>query len=99
MISPQYNLYLMVQKVKNCTFFLACVASVSVWIRSKERQKNHEKRIFVRSLTLVPCYLLRNRTKMLPTQGNVSSLDQKLLPTNLISLCLSPHQYFVLRVC
>ena len=46
MISPQYNLYLMVQEVKNCAFFLACVASVSVWIRSKERQKNHEKRDF-----------------------------------------------------
>ena len=99
MISPQYNLYLMVQKVKNCTFFLACVASVSVWIRSKERQKNHEKRIFVRSLTLVPRYLLRNSMKTLSTQGNFLSLDQKLLPTNLISLCLSHHQYFVLRVC
>ena len=47
---------------------LACVASVSVWFRSKERQRNDEERDFLFwprekwnvSLTLVPCSLLRN---------------------------------------
>ena len=46
MMSLQNSLYLTVQKVKNCKFFLACVASVSVWIRSKERPRNHPKRDF-----------------------------------------------------
>lgn len=45
MISPQNNLYLKVQKVKASKFLLACVPSVSVWIRSKERPK-HEKQDF-----------------------------------------------------
>ena len=99
MMSLQNSLYLTVQKVKNCKFFLACVTSVSVWIRSKERQKNHEKRDFCavfdsRSSLFAP----KPHENALATQGNFSSLDQKLLPTNLISLCLSHHQYFVLRV-
>ena len=43
---------------------IACVTSVSVWFRSKERPRNEEERdfrfapFFVWSLTLVPCQCL-----------------------------------------
>ena len=45
---------------------LACVASVSVWFRSKERPSTP---FFARSLTLVPRSLLLNRTETLPMQA------------------------------
>ena len=64
---------------------LACVASVSVWFRSKERPRNgilgfgrarngHLPALlltpfFARSLTLVPRPLLLNRTETLATQA------------------------------
>ena len=60
---------------------LACVAGVSVWFHSKERQKNgiisfglalafsFTSVIFARSLNLVPRSLLRNHTKTLATQA------------------------------
>ena len=63
---------------------LACVASVSVWFRSKERPRNgilgfgrarNETRallltpFFARSLTLVPRSLLLNRTESLAMQA------------------------------
>ena len=63
---------------------LACVASISVWFRSKERPRNgilgfgrarNETRallltpFFARSLTLVPRSLLLNRTETLATQA------------------------------
>ena len=64
---------------------LACVASVSVWFRSKERPRNGIlgfgrarngplpalllTPFFARSLTLVPRSLLLNRTETLATQA------------------------------
>ena len=78
--------------------FLACVASVSVWFRSKERPRNgilgslaarqmkQEPRasflphplpallltpFFARCLTLVPLFLLLNRTETLATQARL----------------------------
>ena len=63
---------------------LACVTSVSVWFRSKERPRKgilgfgrarNEARalllapFFARSLTLVPRSLLLNRTETLATQA------------------------------
>ena len=45
---------------------LACVASVSVWFRSKERPSTP---FFARSLTLVPRSLLLNRMETLATQA------------------------------
>ena len=63
---------------------LACVTSVSVWFRSKERPRKgilgfgrarNETRalllppFFARSLTLVPRSLLLNRTETLATQA------------------------------
>ena len=45
---------------------LACIASVSVWFRSKERPSTP---FFARSLTLVPRSLLLNRTETLATQA------------------------------
>ena len=56
---------------------LACVASVSVWFRSKERPRNDQERDFLFwprekwnvSLTLVPCSLLRNRNENAPLQN------------------------------
>ena len=64
------------------SFHVACVASVSIWFRSKERPRNgilgfgrvrNETRaklapFFARSLTLVPRSLLLNRTETLATQ-------------------------------
>ena len=57
---------------------IVCVASVSVWFRSKERPvlaAREMKRepftytIFAQSLTLVPCSLLLNRTETLAAQA------------------------------
>ena len=58
---------------------LACVTSVSVWFRSKERQRNYEERDFFFliwprekwnvSLTLIPCSLLRHRSENAPLQN------------------------------
>ena len=45
---------------------LACIASVSVWFRSKERLSTP---FFGRSLTLIPRSLLLNRTETLATQA------------------------------
>ena len=64
---------------------LACVASVSVWFRSKERPRNGILRLwnkcqkiktpfFARSLTLVSRSLLLNRTETLATQATVISI-------------------------
>ena len=71
---------------------VACVASVSVWFRSKERPGNgilgfgrarNETTLpfFARSLTLVPRSLLLNRTETLATQAshNVTSSRVALL--------------------
>ena len=55
------------------TTLLACVASVSVWFRSKERPRNGIFGIlapfFAQSLTLVPLSLLLNHTETLATQS------------------------------
>ena len=62
---------------------LACVASVSILFRSKERPRNGilgflaardmtsplTRAIFARSLTLAPRFLLRNSTETLATQA------------------------------
>ena len=67
------------------SFHVACVASVSIWFRSKERPRNgilgfgrarNETTaklapFFARSLTLVPRSLLLNRTETLATQAKV----------------------------
>ena len=58
-----------------------CVTSVSVWFRNKERPRNDEEldfRFWLRSLTLVPGYLLRNGMETLATQ--VSTLILQLVP-------------------
>ena len=55
------------------TTLLPCVASVSVWFRSKERPRNGIFGIlapfFAQSLTLVPLSLLLNHTETLATQS------------------------------
>ena len=79
-------------ELKNyCSGGLACIASVSVWFRSKERPTNgifgfsRAKKgtrtknpffapFFVRSLTLIPCSLLRNCTETLATQATRGSV-------------------------
>ena len=57
---------------------LACIATVSLWFRSKERQRNDEERDFFLiwprekwnvSLTLIPCSLRRNRSETAPLQN------------------------------
>ena len=59
---------------------IACVASVSVWFRSKERPRNGilgfgRGRNETRSLTLVPRSFLLNRTETLATQAIARSED------------------------
>ena len=77
-------------ELKNyCSGVLACIASVSVWFRSKERPRNGifgfsrakkgtrtKNPFFERSLTLVPCSLLRNRTETLATRANRRSVTK-----------------------
>ena len=58
----------------DATSVIACVASVSVWFQSKERQRNRtfgfgRPRNSSLPLTLVPRFLLRNRTETLATQA------------------------------
>ena len=60
---------------------VACVASVPVWFRSKERPRNgilgfdrarnETKAKIWRSLTPVPRFLLLNRTETLATQAKI----------------------------
>jgi len=82
------------------SMFVACVASVSLWFRSKERPRNDEERNFrilaaremvARSLTLVA----RNRTETLATQVTMFRTFRffnKLLPkkflTKFVCVCL-----------
>ena len=60
---------------------IACVASVSIWFRSKERpvlaaREMKREPFFARSLTLVPRSLLLNLAETLATQANHQSVIQ-----------------------
>ena len=53
---------------------LACVASVSIWFRSKKDSGRGSSVLTARSLTLVPCSLLLNHTETLATQAKAGCL-------------------------
>ena len=66
---------------------IPCVASFSVWFRSKEKPRNEIflrsfTRTTFRSLTLVPCSFTRNSAKTLATQAKDPREGQKLSQTS-----------------
>ena len=66
------NWHLEGSKKRSCTrVFIACVASVSVWFRSKERPRNGI--LGFGRARLVPRSLLQNRTETIATQATESS--------------------------